>query len=343
LPHGEFAARFARSTSQRSIVHNYGAIQALERLLGLLHEPGFILINDYGASRPESADDFQHQRYSQSTFIGINFPLLQSYFTDTTPTQWVEPPEGDSTSIHARLMGRQLAPETVASFQHRFGKMALEQLQEPVQRARNLTRAGRCEAALTAYQQALESQPFDWLLMNEVAQFLTFPLRDAAAGLEMAQAALACNPACSADLWNMLGDSLFELGRIEESREAFLRALQINPDDARARFNLTFVHVRKREYSQALLRIGEALALDKAGTYRERLLQTQADILTQLTQRHQQDYRRMADRISTRLEAPKSDEILKDTKTKEDVNQGQGNQVHRMDNRPAEERAAPPP
>jgi hypothetical protein len=114
LPHGEFAVHFARSTAQRSIVHNYGAIQALERLLGLLHESGFILINDYGASRPESADDFQHQRYSQSTFIGINFPLLQSYFTDAVPTQWVEPTEGESTSIHARQLGRQLAPETAA-------------------------------------------------------------------------------------------------------------------------------------------------------------------------------------------------------------------------------------
>jgi tetratricopeptide (TPR) repeat protein len=134
-----------------------------------------------------------------------------------------------TTSGRYRLLGRQLAPETVAAFQDCFAEAALGRLPEPVQRARGLGQAGRFEAALTAYQQALECQPYNWLLLNEVAQFLTFSLRNPAVGLEMARAALACNPACSADLWNMLGDSLYELGRVEESRQAFLRALQIKP------------------------------------------------------------------------------------------------------------------
>ncbi len=45
--------------------------------------------------------------------------------------------------------------------------------------------------------------------MSEVAHFLTFALRSPIAGLDMAKAALACNPACSADLWNTLADCLF--------------------------------------------------------------------------------------------------------------------------------------
>ena len=156
-----------------------------------------------------------------------------------------------------------------------------------------------------AYEEALGRQPYNWALMNEVAHFLTFSLRDPFAGVQMARAALACNPACSADLWNMLGDSLFELGRVEESRRAFLRALRIKPDDARAHYNLTFVHLRAREYEAALRRIAEALARDRAGTYRDRLLQTQADVLARLTRRHQQESLRTADRVSARPDPPK--------------------------------------
>jgi tetratricopeptide (TPR) repeat protein len=342
LPHGEFAVQLARSVNQGSVVLNYGAIQALERLLGLLRDSGFILLNDYGQARPDRADDFQHQRYSQSTFIGINFPVLQAYFAGTAPAQWVEPAEGDTTSIHARLLGRQLAPETVACFQDRFGQAALERVQEPVRRARDLVKAGRFEAALTAYQQALEGQPYNWVLMNEVAHFLTFPLRNPAAGLDMARAALACNPACSAELWNMLGDSLFECGRVEESRQVYQRALQINPADARAHFNLTFVHARTGEYAEALRRIAEALTLDKMGAYRDRLLQTQSEVLAQLSQRSQQEYRRMADRVSTRPDSPKPAGTPANGKTKGDVLPGQGQLAHMIGRRPTAEEVGQP-
>lgn len=305
VPYGDAAVRFGRAAGRRSFVHNYGAVRALEGLLGLLRDDGFVLVNDYGQAQPADADDFQHQRYSQSTFVGVNFPLLRHYFAEAARYEWSEPAEGATTSVHARLVARRLAPETRECFQDRFGQAARDRLQEGVQSARDRTRAGRFEAALPAYEEALRRQPYNWTLMNEVAHFLTFSLRDPFAGAEMARAALACNPACSADLWNMLGDSLFELGRVEESRQAFLRALRINPDDARAHFNLTFVHLRSREYEAALRRVAEALALDRAGTYRERLLQAQAEALAQLARRHQQESLRTANRVSAGPDLPK--------------------------------------
>jgi len=298
VPYGEAAVRFARATGQGLVVHNYGAVQALEGLLSLVRETGFILINDYGQVALETAGDFQHQRYSQSTFIGINFPFLKSYFSDQASSVWVDPSDEGQASIHARLLARRPAAETVTCFQDRFGKAAQDERQEPVQRARAGLKVGQFEAALAAYEQALERQPYNWALMNEVAHFLTFSLHNPRAGLELARAALACNPACSTDLWNVLGDSLFELGRIEDARQAYLHALRINPEDARAHFNLTFVHVRTREFTAALHRITEALILDRAGTYRERLLQTQSEVLAQLSRRQQQEALRKANRIN---------------------------------------------
>jgi tetratricopeptide (TPR) repeat protein len=305
VPYGEVAMRFARAAGRRSFVHSYGALRALERLLGLLRDDGLILVNDYGQVRPEDADDFQHQRYSQSTFVGVNFPLLRHYFAEASPHTWVEPDEGDNTSVHARLLARRLAPETQACFLGQLGQAVRDRLRGAVQSARDRARAGRLEAALAAYEEALGQQPYNWTLMNEVAHFLTFALRDPPAGAEMARAALACNPACSADLWNMLGDSLFELGRDEEARQAFLRALRINPDDARAHYNLTFVHLHTREYEAALRHVAEALALDRAGALRERLLQTQSEALARLTRRHQQESLRTANRVSARPDPPK--------------------------------------
>jgi tetratricopeptide (TPR) repeat protein len=134
--------------------------------------------------------------------------------------------------------------------------------------------------------------------MNEVAHFLTFALRNPKAGMEMARAALQHNPACSADLWNMLGDSLFELGRLGQARLAFERALAVNGDDVRARYNLAFVYIQMREYAQALARLAEGLALDRTGAFRDGLLQKQAEVLGLLDRQNQRRYLGQVDRLT---------------------------------------------
>ncbi len=106
----------------------------------------------------------------------------------------------------------------------------------------------------------------------------------------MAKVALALNPTCSAELWNALGDALYELGRTEEARSAYEKALTVNATDVRARFNLAWVHTRLKDYPQALQRLSEALALDKTGEYRERLLQKQQEVVALQARRHQQEY-----------------------------------------------------
>jgi tetratricopeptide (TPR) repeat protein len=298
VPYREFAVQQAKSSGHNSIVHSYGALQCLERLLRLLRDGGFVLMNDYGQAQAAEAEGFEHQRFSDATFVGVNFHLLKNYFTNSGEAQWEEP-KHEEARILSRLLGKRVATETMARFQVCFSKETQEWQEAPVHRAREWAKHGRLGTAATAYAQALERQPYNWILMNEAAHLLTFPLGNPYAGLEMARAALACNPNCSAELWSMAGDSLFAVGRVEEAKQAYQRALRINPDDPLAHLNLAFVYTKLRQYSLALQQVAKALTVDRTGTYREGLLQQQSEILARLGQRHQQHYQRMADRVST--------------------------------------------
>src|SRR5437016_3365717 len=127
-------------------------------------------------------------------------------------------------------------------------------------------------SASAVYKQALQKQPRNWVLLNEISMFLVFSLRDVKAGIDMAKVALSLNPTCSAELWSTLGDGLYEFGRTAEARSAYQKALAVNGSDVRSRYNLAWVHARERDFSAALAAIAEALGLDKTGEFRERLL-----------------------------------------------------------------------
>jgi tetratricopeptide (TPR) repeat protein len=297
LPYGAFAAEYARRTSRR-LLHSWGAIQSLERLLELVDERGFILANDYGQTQVSREDEFEHQRFSLATFVGVNFPQLKAYFGEGSRGDFLEPSGDPERGIHARLLGKHLAPDVRQRFEECFGGAAQRQQQEPVTRARECARVGRFELAAGHYRQALQAQPANWVLLNEVSMFLTFSLRDVKAGAELAKAALRLNPSCSAELWSTLGDALYEWGRTAEAESAYRKALAVNESDVRARYNLAWVYQRLRDWPAALQIIAEALALDKTGEYRERLLQKQAEVLHGLEGRNRQEYLLMLNLVS---------------------------------------------
>src|SRR6185369_16241964 len=84
--------------------------------------------------------------------------------------------------------------------------------------------------------------------------FLTFQMRDPKAGIDMAKVALALNPTCSAELWNTLGDGLYEFGRTAEARSAYLKAQSVNPSDVRSRYNLAWVYTREKNFRPRSIR-----------------------------------------------------------------------------------------
>ena len=302
MQYGDFAAEFARKHGGQTL-HNFGAVRSLERLLAALHPQGFVLVNDYGFVESKDGGEFEHRRFADASAVGLNFPLLKAFFTEgegmgeTVRCQWAEPAE-DNGRIISRLLGHELRTAVVKCFSERFSKAAhLICSSRGNWRGRACRRVGLRER-LSAYYQALERQPLNWLLMNEIAMFLTFTFRQPASGVAMAREALALNRHCSSDLWSTLGDSLFELGRIDDARQAYQRALRIKPTEVRARFNMAWVLVRKGQLKEALVMIAEALALDETGEWGERLLKKQQEVLGRLAQRKQLKYLMLANRVS---------------------------------------------
>jgi tetratricopeptide (TPR) repeat protein len=289
LPYGAFAAEYARRTSRR-LLHSWGALQSLERLLDLVADRGFILASDYGQTQVTREDEFEHQRFSLATFVGVNFPQLKAYFGEGGRCQFLETSGDHDRGIHSRLLGRTLSPALAQRFEERFGAAAQQRQQEPWTKARECARVGRFELAAGYYRETLNAQPANWVLLNEVSMFLTFSLRDVKAGAELAKAALRLTPSCSAELWSTLGDALFEWGRTAEASSAYRKALAVNESDVRARYNLAWVYQRQRDWPAALQVIAEGLALDKTGEYRERLLHKQTEVLAGLEGRNRQEY-----------------------------------------------------
>ena len=256
----------------------------------MIHDNGYIHISEYGHSLTSGDDDFEHQRFSYATAVGLNFPLLKAYFEGAGKYEWLEPSADDERGIHTRLLSRKPAIETRFRFSQMFGKAAFDSLEEPIKKARGCVQYGRFELAADFYHQALKLQPRNWVLINEISMFLTYQMRDPKGAIDMAKVALALNPTCSAELWNTLGDGLYEFGRTAEARSVYERAMAVNDSDVRSRYNLAWVHAREKDYPGALRKIAEALALDKMGQYRDRLLQKQNEVLQLLAMRNQQEY-----------------------------------------------------
>ncbi len=70
-PYFDFAVEYARGWTKR-LLHSYGAIACLEKLLGMLAPGGFILVNDYGPTQTSGDDEFEHPRFSRRFFSYVS-------------------------------------------------------------------------------------------------------------------------------------------------------------------------------------------------------------------------------------------------------------------------------
>lgn len=299
MPYLAHAIEFSQhySPPYRYVLHNYGAIECLDKLLSRLHVNGFILMSDYGiTSSAEVNESYTYQHFGASTAVGLNFELVSTFFKNRQDCSWIEP-EGDNPRIYTRLLGHEVSDSMKDRFSNQFSRAAYEQLNQAVETARQNLTDGRREAALISYREALERQPYNWVLLGEVARLVSAGLHEHEAGLELAQRALAINPV-SAELWNTVGDCLVYLERLDEAERAFREALRLSPHDAGAEYSLIHILIRKNEPEAALRLIAKTFVDDRTGEYRERLIQRQGEILSRLDHVKQQRAQTLVDRFS---------------------------------------------
>ena len=265
---------------------NHGAMQSIERCLGLLDPAGFMLLNDYGCLKasqmPEQAAT---QRFGASAALGLNFPLLEHAFRARGHV--VMCPEEDSLlPVHPRLIAQRELPRTRNVFMRQFGGDAHRAIEGVQERARASIEAGHFEQAKVEYQTALERQPRDWRLLGEIAEFLIRQVADYESAHKLVRMALERNPWSSAWLWNVLGDALFSLDRFAEAHEAYLRARDVDGADARTHLNLAYTHAWAGNQGEALDAIARGLTNDRTGAFRGRLLEKQQQVLGFVTAKY---------------------------------------------------------
>jgi tetratricopeptide (TPR) repeat protein len=261
------------------VLLNHGAVRSLEGCREILALGGFVLFNDYGVLKhEEAATHAVSQRFGPSTAIGLNFPLIGHHFGLKGCT--VLAPEDDEVlPVHPRLLFQGALPKTQHTFLELFSGASHMAMEDPIKKARQHTAAGRVDRAKEAYEYALSRFPRDWQILGEVAEFVIRDTSDFAAGEQLARAALSINPWHSTWLLNILGDALFCLDRFAEAHQAYLKALALDPGDVRTNLNLAYTYLRLGEYQEALQAIAVALARDRAGQHRDRLLMKQQEIL----------------------------------------------------------------
>jgi tetratricopeptide (TPR) repeat protein len=275
----------------RTMIFNYGALEAAEGWLARTDPGGFLLINDYRSPTGDETAAAIVQHYGDTVAVGLNFPLLREMLRSAG--HYVSAPPGDDErAVHSMLITGRAMVETEGAFASHYSNEADMWFEQPAVEAAELVAAGRNEEALARFQIALARSPRNWQLIGNVAEFVGLQLGEHKAGAELARSALEINPWFSALLWNILGDCLFGMNESEQAHEAYLQALRIAPEDVRTHFNLSFTSWQKGDLRRALLEIAEAIAADGAGAYRDRLLAQQRQIMDAvITRRNDEEHR----------------------------------------------------
>jgi tetratricopeptide (TPR) repeat protein len=263
--------------------YNYGALGCLDALLGLLEPGGFVLVNDYGPVRREDVSERSvAQRFGPSTAMGLNFPLLEERI-ESRGVDILKAEGDDGRLLHARLLVRSGAPGVRRAFETRFATAAREQADAPIERARREVESGHAREALESFRAAIAQNPRDWQLIGEAAVFATTQLRDRAAGLELARAAVELNPWYSSWLWNALGDCLLSLERPAEAHECYLQAQRIHPQDVTTNLNLAHSWLLGGDPGRSLEAVARGLANDSEAMFRHALLEQQQQAMAALS------------------------------------------------------------
>lgn len=284
-----------------AVLLNHGALSCLKALLSLLEPAGFVLVNDYGASRIEpSAQVGAVQWFGPAAATGLNFPLLERSCGAAFCT-----PEGDEDlSLHARLFHRGALPATSREFSDRFSGARRQRFDAVEERARMAAASGDWQEALNSFQAAIDQNPRNWWLIGEAAEFVGMCLRAWQEAADLAQAALDLNQWYSPWLWNLKGRFLACAGRGEDAHRAYLRAEAVNPRDPMTQLHLAESFLERGDPDGSLRAVATGLAHDSRSQFRHALLEKQQAAMNALLVRWNRENEVAARRQAAGLPRP---------------------------------------
>jgi tetratricopeptide (TPR) repeat protein len=294
IPFAEWAHPFGDPVGGE-FVHSHGALQALETSAGLLAACGFVLMADYMPHPLPASPRILPDRSGVCSSLGVNFRQLEARFAGDPGLRWIEP-DGDSRTIAWRMLARTPLEETVRTFQTELGARRVHSLWHPVVLARRFAEEGRIDASGQWFRAAAGQLPGDWSILWEYTRLLLFREKDYAAAFAAVSEALRHNPIYP-PLWTLCGDALFYLNRLDEAETAYRRAMDLEPDDARPYYCLSFIHARHGRHEEALNCLCDALRLDREGKLRKEILEQQNGVLEQMDRREAQRRRAVAERF----------------------------------------------
>lgn len=124
---------------------------------------------------------------------------------------------------------------------------------------------GQPAYALSIYESILEADPFFLPAITNLGT-IYFTRRDFLSAEQLFRRAIACDSSYLLGYFN-LGNVLEELGMIEESVEAYCKAIDLSPSYADAHYNLALLCERRGQNRRALFHWQSYLRLDNRGSW----------------------------------------------------------------------------
>ena len=262
-------------------IHCHGALDCIDTALAHLTEGGIAIFSDYGHLEPyRGRQDPEFQTYGTSVAVGLNFPQVEAALAGRAEVTLFRPTEEDG-HLYTRVLRRGDGPDLTDIVDDLYGALRARALQVTVDAAREALRGRLYESARRFYGLALERQPRNWALMQEIAARLHLPADEAEDALAMAELGLTLNP-LSPDLWRTAAEAHLAAGRTGAAQAAAGRAVALAPSNPAAQLALAQAAHRLGDHAGALRAIAAALIHDEECDLQDAALAVQAQVLADM-------------------------------------------------------------
>lgn len=265
-------------------IHCYGALDCLDRCLAHLAPGGVAIFSDYGHIEPYAARETpEFQAYGSSVAAGLNFPQLDLAYGNRADISYFKP-EREEGHLYTRVFQNAPAVDLREEVSDLYGALRYQALTAPVEAARELMRGRLYGSCRDLYVTALEQQPYNWALIQEIALTFLMMTEEHEEALSLAEMGLALNP-LSPDLWRAKADAALALGQVEDAQAAIAKAVTLAPQNVAAQQSLARIALRQGNFGVALHAIATALTYDVEGDSQDSLIALQTETLAKIAKR----------------------------------------------------------